>query len=200
MDESEFFHRSKCFSIVTNTYMTYDFISFNQQTNKSIVNTLRLILYQTHEICSKMAIHAKANRKYLDGMNQTPLIFKDTLAALNFEMFVLILQDCINKISTELQLNDIHSIITTQANSSLLYPMILHENVMFSDWYPWCRSHIFHTLKDYGYINQNKKVQVFNKPSKHIRRESSLFGPKAFPIDQMCDLFAVPNVDEEDDG
>merc|ERR1712157_566512 len=84
MDESQFFHRSKCFSIITNTYMTYDFISFNSQTNKCIVNTLRTIIHQTHELSSKMAIHAKANKKYYDGMNQTPLIFKDTLSALNF--------------------------------------------------------------------------------------------------------------------
>lgn len=89
-DESLFFHRSKCFSIVTNTYMTYDFISFNSEMNKCIVSTLNAIRHQTHEIASKMAIHAKANRKYNDALNQTPLIFTDTLSALNFEMFVLV--------------------------------------------------------------------------------------------------------------
>lgn len=89
-DESLFFHRSKCFSIVTNTYMTYDFISFNSEMNKCIVSTLNAIRHQTHELSSKMAIHAKANNKYIDALNQTPLVFTDTLSALNFEMFVLV--------------------------------------------------------------------------------------------------------------
>jgi len=179
--------------IITNTYMTYDFISFNSQTNKCIVNTLRTIIHQTHELSSKMAIHAKANKKYYDGMNQTPLIFKDTLSALNFEMFVLILQDCINKIGSELNI-DIPSIITTQANASLLYPMILNENVTFSDWSPWCRSHIFETLKNNGYKNKN------DGKKKHNRRQSSLFGVNAFPIDQTYDLFAgTRNSDDDDD-
>eukprot|EP01084_Bolivina_argentea_P042419 78208_1 len=81
MDESQFFHRSKCFSIVTNTYMSYDFISFNSETNQSIVNTMRTIIHQNHEKSQKMAIYAKANKKYFDGMNQIqniPLIFTDT--------------------------------------------------------------------------------------------------------------------------
>jgi len=133
--------------------MTYDFISFNAQTNKHIVNTLGTIIHQTHDKSSKMAIHAKATKKYYDALNQTPLIFKDTLSALNFEMFVLILQDCINKIGSELDI-DIHSEIKTQVNASLLYPMILEDNVLFSEWYPWCRSHIFETLKLNGYIKQ----------------------------------------------
>ena len=63
------------------------------------------------------------------------------------------MQDCINKIGSELNI-DIPSVITTQANASLLYPMILEEDVLFSDWSPWCRSHIFETLKSYGYIAQ----------------------------------------------
>ena len=87
---ASYFHRSKCFSIVTNTYMTYDFLCFNPETTSSIVNTLRSIIHQSRELSSKMAIHAKANKKYQEGMSQTPLVFPDTLSALNFEMFVLV--------------------------------------------------------------------------------------------------------------
>ena len=88
MDESQFFHHSRCFSIVTNTYMTYDFISFNPESNHSIVNTMRSIIGQSMRTAKKFAIFAKANKKYI---NQTrPLIFKDNLEMLNFEMFVLV--------------------------------------------------------------------------------------------------------------
>ena len=87
---ASYFHRSKCFSIVTNTYMTYDFLCFNPETTSSIVNTLRSIIHQSRELSSKMAIHAKANKKYQEGMSQSPLVFPDTLSALNFEMFVLV--------------------------------------------------------------------------------------------------------------
>lgn len=72
---------------------------------------------------------------------------------LSITFYIQILQDCINKIGSELNI-DIPSVITTQANASLLYPMILEEDVLFSDWSPWCRSHIFETLKSYGYIKQ----------------------------------------------
>jgi len=216
---SNFFHRSKCFSIVTNTYMTYDFISFNSQTNACIVNTLRSIIHQTHEVSSKMAIFAKANKKYATSMNQTPLIFKTTLSALNFEMFVLILQDCINKIEAELDNIDIPSVITTQANPSLLYPMILKQNIAFSEWAAWIRVHLFESLKDFGYIKeidqiienstsneeeqQGKEVEILYDKKKHNRRQSSLFGMKAFPTDDTYDLFAgaigSPSEDEDEE-
>ena len=65
--------------------MTYDFISLNKEMNKQNVSTLNAIRHQTHELSSKMAIHAKANNKYIDALNQTPLVFTDTLSALNFE-------------------------------------------------------------------------------------------------------------------
>jgi len=210
---SNFFHRSKCFSIVTNTFMTYDFISFNAPTNVCIVNTLRSIIHQTHEVSSKMAIFAKANKKYATSMNQTPLIFKTTLSALNFEMFVLILHDCINKIEAELDNINIPSVITTQANPSLLYPRICDENIAFSEWAAWIRVHLFESLKDFGYIKEidqiieknddtnknNKEVEILYDKKKHNRRQSSLFGMKAFPTDDSYDLFAGAIDDQADD-
>lgn len=124
---------------------------------------------------------------------------------------VQILQDCINKIGAELDNIDIPSVITTQANPSLLYPMILEQNIAFSEWYEWIRMHIFESLKDFGYIKEvdeiinNEKgkgneVEILYDKKKHNRRQSSLFGIKAFPTDDSYDLFAgVRGMDDEDD-
>merc|ERR1712130_665683 len=124
------------------------------------------------------AIFAKANKEYATSMNQTPLIFKTTLSALNFEMFVLILQDCINKIEAELDNINIPSVITTQANPSLLYPMILEQNVGFSEWYEWIRVHIFESLKDFGYIKEVDEIINNDKETKKENEVEILFDKK----------------------
>merc|ERR1712087_1085138 len=222
---ASFVHRSKCFSVVTNTYMTYDFICFNAETTHTIVHTLRGIIHQSRELSSKMAIRAKANRKYLDGMNQTPLVFHNTLSALTFEIFVLVLQNSINKIGSELNI-DIPSAIESQANASLLYPILIEEDIPFSEWQSWCRTRLSDSLSELGYYQQDEDTLPSHDPTlddvdsgsrsprkvswdtnledeshdeaptrsrvvidKH-RRQSSLFGVKAFPMDESYDLFA----------
>eukprot|EP00485_Elphidium_margaritaceum_P009137 CAMPEP_0202688930 /NCGR_PEP_ID=MMETSP1385-20130828/4309_1 /ASSEMBLY_ACC=CAM_ASM_000861 /TAXON_ID=933848 /ORGANISM="Elphidium margaritaceum" /LENGTH=494 /DNA_ID=CAMNT_0049343989 /DNA_START=82 /DNA_END=1566 /DNA_ORIENTATION=+ len=252
--ESQFFHRSRCFSIVTNTYMTYDFIAFNADTNFSIVHILRSIIQQTHERASKMAIYAKANRKYNDALGLQPLVFTDTVSALEFEMFVLVLQDCIHKVGAQLDI-DIPSVITTDSNASLLFPLVVEDGIAFSDWHDWCRYYLLDTLRSHGYIEHiddninadneygilhdhttdtstseqqaqndddksqhggddsavttrssrvgsgdssdrhSQQIQVLYKQN---RRQSSLFGRKAFLIDENVDLFAgVADSDNE---
>ena len=71
------------------------------------------------------------------------------------------LQDCMLKIGNELDV-DIPSLIETEANPSLLYPMLEEEDVLFSDWYPWIRSHIFDALKSYGYNSYESYANINN--------------------------------------
>jgi len=49
-------------------------------------------------------------------------------------------------------------------------------------------------------ISMNEEVEVLYDGKKHNKRQSSLFGVKAFPMDQTYDLFAgLRNSDNDDD-
>lgn len=75
-----------------------------------------------------------------------------------------VLRDCIHKVGAELDI-DVPSAISTKANASTLYPMVLEENIKFSEWSAWCRLRLFESLKSYGYIQQTQ-------PSLNIARMS----------------------------
>ncbi|ETO36074.1 hypothetical protein RFI_00987 [Reticulomyxa filosa] len=87
----EFFHRGKSFSIVTNTYKTFELICFHPPTMSQIVKTLRGVIYQSSMQAKSLAIYAKANRKYMFSQQQKRRIGnKNTLDDLEFDTFVAV--------------------------------------------------------------------------------------------------------------
>ena len=94
LDESQFFSRNKSFSIVTKSFITYDFIAFNRETAKNIITILRNLLRQSSSSAKRMAIFAKANNKYLFSTQQQnkPLAFTTNAEALEYDIFVMVSQ------------------------------------------------------------------------------------------------------------
>ena len=86
-DEKEFFDYKKCLSIVTQTYLTYDILTFDKNINHNIVQIIRSLINQTSHTSKTMAIHAKANKKYI---KIAPIIFANKIDSYYFEIFVLV--------------------------------------------------------------------------------------------------------------
>ena len=89
----DFYHRSKSFSIVSKKYESFDLIAFHSETCQLISRTLRKLIYQSSIQSKRLAIYAKANRKYAFA-HQQQMIRKShinsDLEALEFDIFITV--------------------------------------------------------------------------------------------------------------
>jgi len=196
----DFFHRNKSFSIVTNTFKTFELVCFHPSTMNQIVKTLRSVIYQSSMQAKTLAIFAKANRKYMFSQQQKRRIGnKNTLPDLEFDTFVAMFENGIIRIENSTGVKIPYTALQSEElTTTVLFEQIKQTQLLLNQWSEWIDNYLINWVHHNGLLTSDIDIPTTtasdsNTAKKIVRQNSRSYDRNSLATDDNYVLFE--NVD-----